>query len=416
MRQRAQYLYIEIKKTIRMLPRMTSQAILLMVLIGAVAFCGAKSMEREPLAVSADIGIVVHEDNIMTQMALGYVENLESASKVCHFIQVSEEDGFRLLKEGRMAALIVLPEQLVEGIMDGRNPTVDVCFPKNAGLEAMLLRELTESGAGLLGVAQAQIYGAGDVAAAYGMEENLSVMESEIDSYNLAFALDRLAVYDTEKVSATGRMNVFQYYAASGFVFFLLLTGMALYPVMQEEPRAFCGQLRRQGTGSLWQSFCKWLCGLLCMGVFLGIFWAVFKMASMVMPEQAAEFVGLFKSGVGGYPAGVQIGSLCLVIISSVTLVYFLYSIPGSRTGSILLIFLLSVVMVYLSGGFVPSVFLPQAVQQAGSILPTSYLIRAFGCMFVEYGVGELGQCAAVLCGYTVLCGAAAYFLRTRRE
>lgn len=395
-----------------MLPRMTSQAILLMLLIGVVAFCGAKSMEQEPLAARADIGIVTREDNTMTRMALGYVKNLESASKVCHFMQVSEEEGFRLLKEGRTAALVVLPEQLVEGIMDGRNPTVDIYFPKNAGLEAMLLRELTESGAGLLGVAQAQVYGAGDVAAAYGMEENLSAMESEIDSYNLAFALDRLAIFDTETVSATGRMSVVQYYAASGFILFLLFAGMALYPVMQEEPRAFSRQLRRQGTGSVWQCFCKWLCGFMCMGIFVGMLWMAFRMAGIFMPEQAAVAAALSD---GGCPVGVQIGILCLIVLSASTLVYFLYSIPGSRTGSILLIFLLSIVMVYLSGGFVPSTLLPQAVQRAGSVMPTSYLIRVAGCMFAEYRTGEIGQCAAVLSGYTVLCGAAAYCLRIRK-
>lgn len=415
MRQKAQYLYIEIKKTIHMLPRMMSQAILLMVLIGAVAFCGTKSMEQEPLAVNVDIGIVVRENNTMTRMALSYVENLESASQVCRFVQVSEEEGFERLAERRIAALIVLPEQLVEGIMDGSNPTVDIFFPRNAALEAMLLRELTESGEELLTVAQAQIYGANDVAAAYGMEEKLSVMESEIDSYNLAFALDRLAIFDTQTVSATGRMSVVQYYAASGFVLFLLFTGMALYPVMQEEPQAFCRQLKRQGTGSAWQCFCRWLCGFLCMCVFTGMLWLMWMIGKIFLPEQMAEVAVLLVGSGSGYTAGVQIAILCFVIAVSATWVYFLYSIPGSRTGSILLIFLLSVVMVYLSGGFIPSMLLPQTVRQVGSVLPTTYLIRASGCLFVGYESGTLGQCVAVLCGYTILCGTAAYFLRTRR-
>ena len=169
-----QYLYVEIKKTIGMFPRMLLQAILLMALIGVIAFCGVKGMEREPLSVNVDIGVVVWEDNMMTGMALSYIENMESVSQLCRFVQVSEEEGYRMLEHGEIAALVVLPRQLVEGIMNGQNPAVDVVFPKDAGLEAMLFRELTESGAGLLRIAQAQIYGAVDMAVKYGLTAGLS--------------------------------------------------------------------------------------------------------------------------------------------------------------------------------------------------------------------------------------------------
>ncbi len=236
MKQKLQYLYIEIKKTFRILPRMLLQAVLLLLLTGMIALGGVKSMEREPLTPGADIAVVVREDNMLTRMALNYVENMESVSRLCRFRQTTEEEGFRLLDKGEVAALILLPEQLVEGIMDGANPTVDIYFPKHAGLEAMLFRELTEAGEGMLRVAQAQIYGADDTAQAYDLTKQLSVMEAEIDSYNLAFALDRLALYDEETVAVFGSMNVMQFYLASGMVLFLLLAGMAMYPVLQREP------------------------------------------------------------------------------------------------------------------------------------------------------------------------------------
>lgn len=412
MGQKVRYLYVEIRKTIGMLPRMLLQAILLMLLIGTAAFCGVRRMEREPLAVRADIGVVVREDNTMTRMALGYVRNLESASQLCRFMQVSGEEGLRLLERGELAALVVLPDRLVEGIMNGENPAVDIFFPKNAGLETMLLRELTESGAGLLRVAQAQIYGACDTALEYGLMERLSAMEAEIDSYNLAFALDRLAVYETETVSATGRLSVLQFYAASGAVLFLMLAGMAVYPVMQQEPQAFRRQLARQGTGSAWQSFCKWLCGFLCMGLLGVAAWAALRAAGLFMPE-TAERISKALTGVRG-GVWVKAGLMLLVMITVSTYIYLIYSAAGSRNGSILLILLLSVAMVWLSGGFVPSACLPQTVQAVGEKLPTAYLIRAVGGMYAGYGSGGAGQCAAGMCAYTAAFGAAAYFLRAR--
>lgn len=414
MGQRMCYLYMEIRKTMRMFPRMLLQAILLMLFIGMVAFCAAGSMERDPLAVRAAIGVVVREEDTMTRMAFRYVENLESASQVCHFVRMTEDEGFHALEQGEIAALIVLPEQIIQGIMDGQNPAAHVFFPQNAGLEAMLMRELTESGAGLLRVAQAQIYGACDTAAAYGIQERLSVMETDIDTYNLAFALDRLAVYDTERVSATGRLSVAQYYAASGAVLFLLLAGMALYPVMTPEPRAFHRQLMRQGTGGIWQGFCQWTCGFLGMALIVGVIWLLGKIAGIAAPALAEAARAATGGGTAYGSAGVKAGMLLLVLVTVSTYLYLLYRIAGSRTGSILLIFLLSVVMLYLSGGLVPSVFLPRAVQRVGELLPTAYLIRALGGLYAGYGEGAAGQCVAGMCAYIAVFGAAAHLLRSR--
>ena len=409
-----QYLYLEIKKTMKLFPRMLLQAILLMALIGVIAFCGVKSMEREPLVVSVDIGIVVREENMMTRMALSYVENMESVSQLCHFVQVSEEEGFRQLKRGEFAALVVLPEQLVEGIMNGQNPTVDVVFPKDARLEAMLFRELTESGAGLLRIAQAQVYGAIDTAAEYGLTDRLSVMEMEIDSYNLAFALDRLAMFDEETVSATGRMSALQYYAASGVVLFLLLAGMAVYPVMQREPIVFRKQLARQKVGALWQCFCKWLCGFLCLGLLAGVAWVFFQAAGVFAAETTGNLLSALVSGRNRSPVGIRISVILLMLITVTTLVNMIYNVTGSRTGSILLIFLLSVIMVYLSGGFIPSVLMPQTMRTVGGVLPSAYLIRAFGGLLAGYGDGVLGQCVMGMCVYTVVFGVAGYVFGKR--
>lgn len=299
--------------------------------------------------------------------------------------------------------------------MNGQNPSVNVIFPENARLEAMLFRELTESGAGLLCVAQAQIYGAVDTAREYGLTEQLSVMEADIDSYNLAFALDRLAMFDDEEISATGRMSVLQYYVASAVILFLLLSGMAAYPVMQREPVAFRSQLMRQGVGGLWQFFCRWLCGFVCISLLAFVIWAAFQAAGFLAPELKAQLVSALVSGRNHIDVGVRVSVILLIIVTTVTLIDMIYSLAGSRTAGILLIFLVSVLMVYLSGGFVPPVLMPQAMRTVGEALPTSYLIRAFGGLLTGYSRGVLGQCVAGMCFYTVVFGVAGYFLGYRK-
>lgn len=103
-----------------------------------------------------------------------------------------------------------------------------------------------------------------------------------------------------------------------------------------------------------------------------------------------------------------------LIVTTVSAFSYFIYSLSGGRTGAVLLIFLLSVIMIYLSGGFIPSVFLPGAVQAVGEILPTSYLIRAAGGVLTGYHADIYKQCAIGMCGYTAMFAVAAYLLRRR--
>ena len=189
---------------------------------------------------------------------------------------------------------------------------------------------------------------------------------------------------------------------------------MAVYPVVQREPAVFRKQLTRQGIGEVWQSFCKWLCGFLCMGLFGGIAWALFKIAGIFASEMSEEFILALTGGRRSSYSGIQAGVVLLILITVSTLIYLIYSLVGSRSGAVLLIFLLSVVMIYLSGGLVPSIFLPKAMQSIGSRLPTAYLIRAAGSLLTGYQTDTLRQCVLGLCCYTVLFGAASYWLRRR--
>lgn len=292
--------------------------------------------------------------------------------------------------------------------MNGTNPSVDIYFPKNAGLEALLFKELTESGEGLLRVAQAQIYGAGDMAREYGLTGQLSEIEVEIDRYNLAFALDRMALYHDNDVSVFGSMNSVQFYLASGSILFLLLSGMAMYPVVQKEPAAFQKQLERQGAGLMWQRFCQWLCGFLCMGGIFGIMYlAVGAAAELFLSGEPGG--GLAAVGGGVYPAGTRMGIGVLIVAAVNTLIYLFLNLAGSRTSGIMLVFVCSVGMIYLSGGIVPSMFLPEAMQMIGKYLPTTYLIQAAGGLLSGPDAGITGRCVAVLGCYTMVFGGVAY-------
>lgn len=155
------------------------------------------------------------------------------------------------------------------------------------------------------------------------------------------------------------------------------------------------------------------------MGVHFGLLWAVmalavkfFLLASEGMPDTAAG--QLMADNAFWYPAGVKMGIAALIVMASTAFVYLLHSLAGSRTGGILLVFVCSVAMVYLSGGIVPSVFLPETMQKLGERMPTAYLIQAAGGILAGPGIAVGGEDVAALCFYTVVFVGVSYFVRGR--
>lgn len=390
---------LELKRMMKLLPVMLLEAAVILAVISMVAFGAMRLLYRDSSAVQITVAVIEEEENPLTDLVLNYVQGMESIADSCRFVTVSEEEGFSMLREGTAAAALVLPGGMIEGILNGNNVPVQVYFPEDAGVESALLKELTDAGVQMLRVAQAEIYGVYDTAKTYDALEHLSVLEADIDKYNLAFALDRLALFQTQEISATGNLSVVQYGIASGVIFFLLLLGMACYPVMQAYPAVLQKQLKRQGIGVGMQCFGKWLCGSCSMLIGFTGFWLFIK-GILTMSGHAAW---LPKTGV------IQLGMYFVILLCASTFVFMVFQLAGSTTAAILLLFFLSTIMLYLSGGFLPSVFLPETIQKIGKFLPTTYLIEAAGSLYLRQ---ISGKTVAALLLYTVIFGIAAYGTR----
>lgn len=104
---------------------------------------------------------------------------------------------------------------------------------------------------------------------------------------------------------------------------------------------------------------------------------------------------GLMQTGVG-----------LLILLCASSFVFLVFQLAGNGTAAVLLLFFLSVVMQYLSGGFLPSVFLPETVQIIGRFVPTAYLIKAAGSL---YAGGFSGETAWLLLFFTVVFGSVSY-------
>lgn len=359
------YLQLEWKKTIKSIPYFFAGAIVLALLAGTVAFSAGKLLYGEQAVQTIQVGVVLPGEDSLAKLAMRMIRSMDSVDSLCEFTYLDEEEGIRQLKSGEIFALMKLPEGLVEGIMNGTNLPVTVVFPSHSGLEASVFRELTEAGSSLLGTSQAGIYAADEYLLTYGMEVSIPKAEEDLNRIFLSYALSREVYFRKDMVSAAGDVGIPAYFAISAAVMVLLFLGIPAAPLLRPEPAALRQKLVLLGVGQGRQTAARLL--------------------SLWFLLAAVTAVPVFFCAIQGYLA-VSLPELALwlfVCLAASGWILLFYELCRNTAAAILFLFTTTSVMLFLSGGIIPSVFLPEAVQSVGKWMPSAFLTDAIRFMVI---------------------------------
>ncbi|MBQ9166122.1 MAG: ABC transporter permease, partial [Oscillospiraceae bacterium] len=150
----------------------------------------------------------------------------------CTIRAVTEEEGRAALEEGRVSALLILPEGFLDSVLTGENKPVTLLTDGQQPLESWLIGELGQSVSRMLAAAQAGIYTVLEEYDRAGLEE--PAREDLIWEVNLAYigwVADRNDVYETITVSPTGSdLPAAEHYALTVLAYLPLLCSALVYP------------------------------------------------------------------------------------------------------------------------------------------------------------------------------------------
>ena len=359
-----------------MLPALWIKAVILAVVAGVIAFCGQKisaGKNRDPVL----IGYTAARDR-MTEMAVSFVENMESVKNWCELVPVTETEGMDRLKDGSLAALIVLPDDVLQGILDGSNRPATLYIAGEQSASGMIFEELARAGVGMLCTAQAEIYAAGDLVREYGGAEqdaqlqayavDLDELYRQIDSYNLSIVLKREQYFKERTLSATGNEGTAVYFGSVLCTLYLLTAGLFLLPYLsrkQEEQLWFSGRLgisaAVQCAGKSLIAFMLWTAQL----VPLFLLWMFFRNK---LPVSWAGFGGIGE---------VLAGGLFLIFWVQLAAMW-----SEKRKVALLCAGLLAIVLAYFAGCFVPPALMPKAAESLSAFLPGTLIRNGFVRLF----------------------------------
>ncbi len=377
---------------------MVAGAIVLLFLAGAIALFSSRALYGDQAVGKIPVGVVLPGEDALAKQAFSMISSLDSVKSLCEFQYLEREECLNKLAQGELYAMMEVPEQLVQGIMDGSNPPIRVLFPEHAGVESRVFQELTDAGARILSSAQAGIYAGNEICRYYGLEAQIPRLEEDLNRIFLSYSLPREDYFRQVKVSATGELDTVHFYGVSAYVLILLLSAIPVSgylvpwrPVMKQKlglagvrPVAQVGA-RIAGLGFLF--FCLTSC--------------------IVVMTAAAGY--LHTGNVGpwhGKNMFLSVAAMVFICFMASSFVVMLYRIAGTMMGGMMLLFLAVTAGHFLAGGFLPLVFLPTTLQRLSVALPSAVLMKGAamvmtagwnGTVFAWLAAWALGAMAVTL-------------------
>ena len=317
------------------------------------------------------IGYVAPED-MLTKLAVSYVEQLESVKSWCSLEKTTVDKGMALLENGALTALLILPDDLVNEILTGSNAPVTVYLPESVDASvtnSKVFEELANAGVGMLQTAQAEIYAAETLAGEAGVKNLLEEMYYDINRFNLSIALTRESLWENISLSVTGNHTYAVYYGSAFFAIYLLVAALFIGNFCKRNHLQQFMAWRRLGVPFAWQLASQWSALLLLMALV-----GVLPFCLLLYPPFAELLSVVFTPQMAV--------AVFFVLALSAMYALMVYQYVGEHQRAVFVLGLLALAQGYAAGCIIPSVLLPQGIAAVGAFVPAAYLKAAFTMLF----------------------------------
>ncbi len=360
------YLVLTGKRLLHQLPYLIAGAAITVFLIGTAAFSGSKLLYGEKALQKIEVGVVLPEDDMLSEKVTKMIASFDSVESLCDFKYLESDEAFKLMKNGELQAVLEVPYGMAGGILDGTNQPATIWFSGESGIEGTVFRELSDSGSSILGTPQAAIYAADEFLKNNGFSEQIFLAEQDLNRIFLRYAMSRESLYRNKTISAAGDVSTAVFYGISGIVFMMILIGISAAGFLIPHEKTLEQSLGRLGIGRWYQLFCK----MLWMTVFL---------MAVTTPGY------IYAVRIGYAHIGNEEIAVCLLVCMAISAwITLFYEACKNTAAAIFTLFVVNTIFLFMSGGIIPSVFLPEIVEKIGN--KTVVALFMDGVRFVASG------------------------------
>lgn len=368
---------IQLKMTLKKIPLILLGTVVFGAVIGLLMFGMIKTEEsRNASTLSrSTIAIVNETKDPQLNLILSYLGNMNGIRDICSLKNMAAPDALNALRKGEVSAVIYLPEDLIDSILDGRNlPARIVLNNVTTNTSSGIIQSFVDTAASDLATVQAVIYSIDSIVANMGITGNDAAdINAGVNKTYMQLFLNRLKIFSTQHVRSTGSLTFQQYFIAAGIVLTLLLSGIC--------------------CSSLLSPYSKGLNRIFSRKRGLALLVAPFQILCVSLP-----YLLMLCLAFGYLKLNFSIATLLLVIFTAFSTSAFFCRICGNQITAMLLIVIFSVVTMFLAGGFIPSVFLSRDLTQIGDLLPAGTFLKEIQNMIL----GTKSESTCLCLGYGI--------------
>ena len=298
-----------------------------------------------------DVAIVDYDQTLETRTLVQQFNNSKPMKDLVTMIQANDKLAMSMLKENRIASVVIIPKGFSADLSQGKNTPVVVVGNNQRPLQSLLVRSLMESSADFVTAAQSGV----NTVCWFLKKANAptEVVQNELQSSILTFtlhSLGRLEFFNEEEITDLAIRSPAQYYFFSGLIILIELWGLMLTGVFREarnmlvEQRMLLFGVKKRGLV---------LANLISLSSLLVLQAAVVVMAVSILVNQQNPKIFLAVILVSW-----SVGAL-FVFLNRIVSDPALFNITGL---SAILLFAL------IGGGIVPLSYLPPVFEQLSTL------------------------------------------------
>ncbi len=350
------YLLFQIKSTFKIIPRLLISLISFTIIISIAGYGGNQLFNTNNSSpINIPIAVVLPQNDAQIDFAYNAISNLDSLESLCNFQSTDESTAKNMLESGSVSAVIIIPNDFIQNIINGSNDPASVIIPNNTGLETLLFCSVLDAGSQSLGYVQSTIYATCDLLRAQGLKEEIPSAEDYLNDFYIKYALNRSNFFDSSTVSSTGDLSTASYYLCSALLLIILFCGLTLSDIFSNHSRNKLEALKTHRMSISFIRFCEFISATLMFILLFG-FAILLLVWQNYIPAPSNPILHIFAF---------------IILISSISsFLMLIYCITDEGLVTTLLVFLLSSFMMYACGRIIPPSYLPSAIKTLGGYLP----------------------------------------------
>ena len=346
------YLWLQVKKSFHVIRKSFFSLICVAGAVGIGACLLSVLFQNQTTFDKVRIGIVITDNSEDSKKLFQLVYAMESVNSICNFVYLEEEDMIKELQCGTVKAVLKISSDFYNDVNTGVNTPVQLFLNKEEQFETTIFHELIMNACSLIQITEAAIYSAGDVMAVYEADISISQMEDIFTQLYVTDILQRHDTFEQRVLSATGNLDLVQYYYVAMICIILLMFGLNFGFLYQKEEIEIFRILKREGISFYQFSFVKTIAIALQLWIFMVIWYSISCLVCYVIQNSVLYW-------------DVKVLALLGIIAFSVAS-YFnvVYSWCSEFTKSGMILFVFNVAMFLVSGVILPVSYMPAIVEQ----------------------------------------------------